>query len=88
MSEWYCSSFLQFCRTVHGIVNSLSDSKRKEKLGGSKRVPDLSSNQLNHVITIIENWKQDEEGLQVSYIKKSLTVFTLAFWTDRSEQTV
>ena len=73
---------------MHGIVNSLADSKRKEKLGGSKRVPDLSSNQLNHVITIIENWKQDEEGLQVGYIKKSLTIFTLAFWTDRSEPTV
>lgn len=53
----------QFCRTVHEIVKSLSESKRKERHGSAKR-SELSSNQLNHVVTVIENWRQDEEGLQ------------------------
>ena len=57
----------QFCRTVHEIVKSLSESKRKERHGSAKR-SELSSNQLNHVVTVIENWRQDEEGLQVHFI--------------------
>ena len=61
-----CFYLEQFSQTVNGIVNSLSEHKRKEK-PSSKRVPELSSHQLNHVVTVIENWKQDEEGLQVSY---------------------
>ena len=65
----YCFFFYleQFSRTVNGIVNSLSEHKRKEK-PSSKQVQELSSHQLNHVVTVIENWKQDEEGLQVSYL--------------------
>ena len=62
---WLFFYLEQFSRTVNGIVNSLSDNKRKEK-PSSKRVQELSSHQLNHVVTVIENWKQDEEGLQVS----------------------
>ena len=46
------------------MVSSLSESKKKEKLGSGKQ-KELSSNQLNHAVTVIENWKQDEEGLQV-----------------------
>ncbi|XP_060556869.1 centrosomal protein of 70 kDa-like [Ruditapes philippinarum] len=53
----------QFCRTVQEVVNSLADNKRKEKLGGTKR-SHLSSDTLNHLVTVIENWKEDEEGLQ------------------------
>lgn len=53
----------QFCRTVQEVVNSLADNKRKERLGGAKR-GHLSSDTLNHLITVIENWKADEEGLQ------------------------
>ena len=45
-------------------MNSLADNKRKEKLGGTKR-GHLSSDTLNHLVTVIENWKEDEEGLQV-----------------------
>ena len=47
-------------------MSSLSESKKKEKLGSGKH-KELSSNQLNHIVTVIENWKQDEEGLQVYY---------------------
>ncbi|XP_060562758.1 centrosomal protein of 70 kDa-like [Ruditapes philippinarum] len=53
----------QFCRTVQEVVNSLADNKRKEKLGGAKR-SHLSADTLNHLVTVIENWKEDEEGLQ------------------------
>ncbi|XP_045210367.2 centrosomal protein of 70 kDa-like isoform X2 [Mercenaria mercenaria] len=53
----------QFCRTVQEVVNSLADNKRKEKLGSAKR-GHLSSDTLNHLVTVIENWKEDEEGLQ------------------------
>ena len=42
----------QYSETVNGIVNSLSENKRKEK-PSNKRVPDVSSHQLNHVVTVI-----------------------------------
>ena len=42
----------QFSRTVNGIVDSLSENKRKEK-PSSKRVQELPSHQLNHVVTVI-----------------------------------
>ena len=52
-----CFSFPeQFSRTVNGIVNSLSEHKRKEK-PSSKRVQELSSHQLNHFVTVIYRYQ-------------------------------
>ncbi|KAL4229399.1 Centrosomal protein of 70 kDa [Mactra antiquata] len=57
------SKYEQFCRSVQDVVNSLTDNKRKEKLGNSKRTQ-LSTDTLNHMVSVIENWKEDEDGLQ------------------------
>ena len=59
--------YFQFSHTVQQIVNSLADNKRKEKLGGKKR-GEVSDDTLDHLVSVLESWKQDEEGLQVMSI--------------------
>lgn len=45
-------------------MNSLADQRRKEKMGGRKR-GEVSHDTLDHLVSVLESWKEDEEGLLV-----------------------
>ncbi|WAR06492.1 CEP70-like protein [Mya arenaria] len=57
------SKYEQFCRSAQDIVNSLSDSERKERRGNHK-MGHVSSDTLNHMLTVLENWRDDEQGME------------------------
>ncbi|KAK3607831.1 hypothetical protein CHS0354_031332 [Potamilus streckersoni] len=55
-----------FCHNVQDLINSrdaLSDTNRKTRLGSPKRLQ-LTSGMLDHLMSILENWKQDEDDLE------------------------